>query len=376
MKKTARMAFVAGIAALALTACGDRDDSSGNAAPDDESTSAEPTEATTEASPTAAGNPDFKACMVSDSGGFDDKGFNQTALKGQTDAAELLGIQTAQVESTGDEQYKDNINQLVQEGCNEITTVGFLLGDATLQAAKKNPDVDFAIVDFAFFDDKGNDISPPNAKGLIYATEQPSFLAGYLAAGTSESGIVGTFGGLPLPSVTSFMEGFRQGVTKYNEDNGTDVQLLGWDGKEGSFTEDFEDKTKGQSVGEQLIGQGADIIFPVAGPAGLGGLQAAKDAGAKGIWVDTDGYESTEYGDILLTSVAKGMDVSVTAAITESVEGTFSNELYVGTLENGGVGLSSYHDFEGEIPQELKDKIEELKAGIIDGSITVTPTAG
>ena len=125
----------------------------------------------------------------------------------------------------------------------------------------------------------------------------------------SETGIVGTFGGLHIPTVTIFMEGFRQGVEKYNEDNGTDVKLLGWDGKDGSFTEDFEDKTKGQSVGEQLIGQGADIIFPVAGPAGLGGLQAAKDAGAKGIWVDTDGFESTEYGDILLTSVAKGMDV-------------------------------------------------------------------
>jgi basic membrane protein A len=375
VKKTARMALVAGCMALALTACGDRDDSGDNDNADDASTSAAPTESAS-ASESVAANPDFKACMVSDSGGFDDKGFNQTALKGQTDAGEQFGIETAQVESTGDEQYADNINQLIQEGCNEITTVGFLLGDATLAAATENPDVDFAIVDYAFFDDKGKDVSPPNAKGLTYATDQPSYLAGYLAAGMSESGVVGTFGGLPIPTVTIFMEGFRQGVEKYNEDNGTDVQLLGWDGKDGSFTEDFEDKTKGQSVGEQLIGQGADILFPVAGPAGLGGLQAAKDAGARGIWVDTDGYESTEYGDILLTSVAKGMDVSVTEAIKESIEGTFSNELYNGTLENGGVGLAPYHDFDSEIPQELKDKIDELKQGIIDGSITLTPAAG
>jgi len=366
VKKTARMALVAACAALALTACGDRDDSSGGGSADDETTSAAPSESTSP-SETVAANPDFKACMVSDSGGFDDKGFNQTALKGQTDAADQFGIQTAQVESTGDEQYADNINQLVQQSCNEITTVGFLLGDATLAAAKKNPDIDFAIVDFAY------DKAPANLKGLVYATEQPSFLAGYLAAGSSESGIVGTFGGLPIPSVTSFMEGFRQGVEKYNEDNGAEVQLLGWDGKDGSFTEDFEDKTKGQSVGEQLIGQGADILFPVAGPAGLGGLQAAKDAGAKGIWVDTDGYESTEYGDILLTSVTKGLDVSVTEAIKESIDGTFSNELYTGTLENGGVGLAPYHDFDSKIPQELKDKIDELKQGIIDGSITITP---
>jgi basic membrane protein A len=368
LRRNTRLAalFTAGILTLGMAACGDRDDDKDAADP---TTSAAPTDATTEASPTeATGNPDFKACMVSDSGGFDDKGFNQTALKGQTDAADQFGIETAQVESTGDDQYADNINQLVQEGCNEITTVGFLLGDATLAAAKKNKDIDFAIVDFAY------DKAPANLKGLVYATEQPSFLAGYLAAGSSESGIVGTFGGLPIPSVTSFMEGFRQGVVKYNDDNGTDVQLLGWDGTDGSFTEDFEDKAKGQSVGEQLIGQGADILFPVAGPAGLGGLQAAKDAGAKGIWVDTDGYESTEYGDILLTSVAKGMDVSVTAAISEAIDDTFSNELYVGTLENGGVGLAPYHDFESTIPAELAAKIEELKAGIIDGSITVTAT--
>jgi basic membrane protein A len=360
------MALVAGLAALALTACGDRGDSGDNNAGD--TTSASPTESTSAAAPSSSvpANPNFKACEVSDSGGFDDKGFNQTALKGQTDAAEQFGIQTAQVESTGDEQYADNINQMVQQNCNEITTVGFLLGDATLAAAKKNPDIDFAIVDYAY------DKAPKNLKGLTYQTDQPSYLAGYLAAGMTKSGIIGTFGGLPIPTVTIFMEGFRQGVEKYNEDNGTDVKLLGWDGKDGSFTQTFEDKTKGQSVGEQLIGQGADILFPVAGPAGLGGLQAAKDAGAHAIWVDTDGYESTEYGDILYTSVMKGMDVSVTEAIKEAIEGSFTNDLYVGTLENNGVGLAPYHDFDSQIPQELKDKIDELKQGIIDGSIKVT----
>jgi basic membrane protein A len=360
VKKTARIALVAGLAALALTACGERD----SGASDEPTTTPSASESTSPA-PAADQYPDFKACMVSDSGGFDDKSFNQTSLKGQTDAAEQLGVQTAQVESAGDSEYADNIDQLVQDGCNEITTVGFLLGDATLAAAKKNPDVDFAIVDFAY------EKAPANLKGLVYSTDQPSFLAGYLAAAESESGIVGTFGGLNIPTVTSFMEGFRLGVEKYNEDEGADVQLLGWDGKDGSFTEDFEDKTKGQSVADQMIQQGADIIFPVAGPAGLGGLQAAKDAGVRGIWVDTDGYESTEYGDILLTSVVKGLDVSVTEAIKESAEGTFSNELYSGTLENGGVGLAPYHDFDSEIDQAVKDKIEELKAQIISGELTI-----
>jgi basic membrane protein A and related proteins len=366
VRKTARMALAVGLAALALTACGDRGDSDNDNAGDATTSAAPTSEAPSSSAPS---NPDFKACMVSDSGGFDDKGFNQTALKGQTDAETQFGIQTAKVESTGDEQYADNINQMVQQNCNIITTVGFLLGDATEAAAKKNPDIDFAIVDYAY------EKPAPNLKGLTYSTDEPSYLAGYLAAGMTKSGIIGTFGGLPIPTVTIFMEGFRQGVEKYNEDNGKNVKLLGWDGKDGSFTEDFEDKTKGQSVGEQLIGQGADILFPVAGPAGLGGLQAAKDAGATAIWVDTDGFVSTEYGDILLTSVVKGMDVSVTEAIKESMEGNFSNELYDGTLANGGVGLAPFHDFDSKIPQELKDKIDELKQGIIDGSITIQPAA-
>ena len=359
---TARKMMLAGVAslvALSLTACGEREE---------EPTTSESSAPAESESASASGEqyPDFKACMVSDSGGFDDKSFNQTSLKGQTDAADQFGVETAQVESNSDAEYANNIKQLVQDGCSEVTTVGFLLGDATEAAAKKNPDVDFSIVDFAY------EKPAKNLKGLIFSTDQPAYLAGYLAAAESETGIVGTFGGLNIPTVTIFMEGFRLGVEKYNEDNDGDVQVLGWDGKDGSFTEDFEDKTKGQNVGEQLIQQGADIIMPVAGPAGLGGLQAAQEADVRGIWVDTDGFESTEYGDILLTSVVKGLDVAVTDAIEESASGTFSNEVFSGTLENGGVSLAPYHDFEDQIDQEVKDQIEELKQQIISGDITLS----
>ena len=138
-----------------------------------------------------------------------------------------------------DTEYGDNIQAMVDAGCNQITTVGFLLGDATLAAAKANKDVDFSIVDFAY------EKAPKNLKGLVFNTAEPSYLAGYLAAAKSETGTVGTFGGLNIPTVTSFMDGFKQGVEKYNEDTGADVQLLGWDGTDGSFTEDFEDKSQG-----------------------------------------------------------------------------------------------------------------------------------
>ncbi len=362
MKKTARMAMVAGLVALSLTACGERDSDDNASEP---SSSAPTSEATSEAP--SEQFPDHKACIVSDSGGFDDKSFNQTSYAGLTKAAEDYGVQTAEVESNAPSEFGDNINEMVQQGCNTIATVGFLLGDATEAAAKKNKDVDFAIVDFAY------EKPLPNVKGLTFNTAEPSFLAGYLAAAKSETGTVGTFGGVNIPTVTIFMNGFYQGVQKYNEDEGADVQVIGWnpETQEGSFTNDFENKTLGQSTAEEMITQGADVIFPVAGPAGLGGLQAAQDNDVKAIWVDTDGCESAaEYCDVLLTSVVKAMDVAVEQAILESAQDTFSNEVYEGTLENDGVGLAPYGP-EADIDDELSSKIDELKQQIIDGEITV-----
>jgi basic membrane protein A len=316
VKRTARSAAaLVGVAALTLAACGDRDESSSSSDPS-------PSESASSSEP-AQSNPDFKACIVSDSGGFNDKSFNQTSYAGLQNAAEKLGVETGEVESNSPSEFADNIDAMVQEDCNSITTVGFLLGDATLAAAKKNPKIDFSIVDFAY------EKAPKNLKGLVFNTAEPSFLAGYLAAGTSESGIVGTLGGAQIPSVTAFMDGFQSGIEKYNEDEGTDVQLIGWDKEtqKGTFTNDFESKTKGQSAASEMITQGADIIFPVAGPAGLGALQAVQDNDLKAIWVDTDGCVSAaEYCDVLLTSVMKGMDVAVYESIKASLEGTFTND--------------------------------------------------
>jgi len=352
---------------MALAGCGQREDSTN--ASDDASSSDTPSES----SAPPAENANFKACMVSDSGGFQDKSFNQTSHDGLVSAAKDLGVKTGEVESNSPSEFKDNIEAMVQQDCNSITTVGFLLGDATEAAAKKNPDIDFSIVDFGYAK------PPKNLKGLGFNTAEPSYLAGYLAAGVSKSGIVGTFGGAQIPSVTAFMDGFQMGVEKYNEDNGSDVKVVGWDRKtqKGTFTQDFESKTKGQNAAEEEITQGADIIMPVAGPAGLGALDAVKDQGLQAIWVDTDGCVSAaEYCDVLLTSVMKGMDVAVEDAIKASVDGNFDNTPYTGTLENGGVGLAPFHQQESAVPAELASKIDELKQQIIDGDIEVTPNAG
>jgi basic membrane protein A len=356
-----------GVAALILAGCGERDEPT--SAGDDPT----PTESATSSAP-AQQYPDFKACMVSDSGGFNDKSFNQTSHDGLERAAEELGVQTAEVESNSQAEFPDNINAMVREGCNIVTAAGFLLADATEAAAKRNKDVHFSIVDFGYFNKQGENIAPPNVKGLLFNTAEPAFLAGYLAAGVSETGIVGTFGGLNIPSVTAFMDGYQQGVEQYNEDNDADVQVVGWDRetKKGSFTNDFEAKTKGQNTAEEMITQGADVIMPVAGPAGLGALQAVRDADVKAIWVDTDGCVSAaEYCDVLLTSVMKAMDVAVFEGIKASAEGSFDNTPYTGTLENGGVGLAPFHEQESAVPTDLADRVEELKEQIISGELTV-----
>ena len=316
---------------------------------------------------------DFKACMVSDSGGFDDRSFNQTSYKGMTDAASELGIQTGQVESTSTSDFARNIQSMVDANCKVVVTVGFLLSDDTLAAAKKNPDVDFAIVD-------NNDPEAykgvENLKPLIFNTAQSSFMAGYLAAGTSQTKKVGTFGGIKIPTVTIFMDGFAQGVEYYNSQKNADVQVLGWDTdkQDGQFVGDFEDQKGGQRTAENLISQGADIVLPVAGPAGIGALQAAKASGGKvnAIWVDTDGCVSAEaYCANIVSSVYKGMDVAVADAIKASKDGSFSSDPYVGTLDNQGTGLAPFHEFETKVPAELKTELDQIKADIVSGSIKI-----
>ncbi len=317
-------------------------------------------------------------CEVSDSGGFNDKSFNQTAHKGVTDAESKLGVTGVFLESKTDQDYVPNVNQCVQKNANLTVTVGFLLGDATQAAATANPDLKFAIVDFAYFDKKGNLANPPNLEGLTFSTDQAAFLAGYLAAGMTKSGIIGTFGGINIPPVTIFMNGFAAGILDFNKENGTSVQLLGWDPakQDGTFTGDFTNQDNGKRIAEQFISQGADIILPVAGPVGLGAAAAAQDAGnVMMIGVDTDQFVSApEYDKLWLTSIEKHIDVAVYTAIDQVITNTFQGGgLYVGTLKNDGVGIAPFHEFDSKVPADLKTKLDQLKAGIIAGTVSVDP---
>jgi basic membrane protein A len=213
-----------------------------------------------------------------------------------------------------------------------------------------------------------------NVLGLTFNTAEASFLAGYVAAGMSKTGIVGTFGGINIPPVTVFMDGFAWGVDYHNQQKGTDVVVLGWDAEsqEGTFTGNFESLDDGRSYAEAFFDEGADIVLPVAGPVGLGSAAAAQERGLMLIGVDTDWYVSApEYADVELTSILKNMDVAVYDAAKAVVEGTFEGGLYVGTLENDGVGLAPFHEFEDDVPAELKQELEQVRQGIIDGTIAL-----
>jgi basic membrane protein A and related proteins len=309
-------------------------------------------------------------CEVTDTGGVDDKSFNAAAWAGAQRAADDFGATAKVLESQAETDYAVNINSFVDQKCDLIVTVGFLLGDATDAAAQANPDTNFAIVDYAY------DAPPANLKGLIFNTDEAAFLAGYLAAGMTQTGKVGTFGGLNIPTVTIFMNGLANGVAYYNAQKGTSVEVLGWDPatQEGSFTNNFESLDDGRAFAQSLVDEGADIVMPVAGPVGLGSAQLATELGTFSIiGVDVD-QTISDSGNaaVYLTSVMKGMDNAVYAAADEALNGTFTNNLYVGTLANQGVDIAPYHDWDSKVPQELKDEIDQLRQDIIAGNVSVS----
>lgn len=346
-------AAAAGVGLLALTACGE--------APDEDNGDGGG-EAT-----------DYQACLVSDTSGWDDQSFNQSAMNGLNAAIDEFGIDSSSAESQSDADYAPNVDSMVQQGCDLVFGVGFLLQEAVQDAAQDNPETDFALIDELFME--GDEVLElENGKPLQFNTAEAAYLAGYVAAAMSETGTVGTFGGIQVPPVAVFMDGFADGVDRYNEDTGEDVNVVGWDkeSQQGSFTGDFENQAQGRALTEQLLSQGADVIMPVAGLVGLGAAAAIEEDGeAMMIWVDEDGYESTDYGDIILTSVLKDISTAVYDTIDEAANEEFSNEPYVGTLENGGVGLAPFHEFEDEVPAEVIEAVEAIQQEIIDGETVV-----
>ena len=371
-RKVVASGLVTLLASATLAACGDAPEEETTTGSDTSSASSEPAVS------------DFLPCIVSDAGGFDDKSFNQLGFEGAKQAADELGVELKPVESNSENDFAPNLESLIGEGCDVIVTVGFALSAATKESATANPDVEYVLIDDSAdggadgteFDGKAD---VENIKPLLYNTAQAAFLAGYAAADYTKTGKVGTYGGLPFPTVTIFMDGFKQGAEYYAKEKGKDVEVVGWDGKDGSFTGGFEANEAATSTAKQILDQDVDVILPVGGPIYEGAITAIEDSGKDiaMVGVDADLYETDPSTQpYVMTSILKGMKVSTYEAVLAAGNDEFDFSPYVGTLENDGVGVAPFHEFEDKVSPELAADLETVKAGIIDGSIEVTSYLG
>ncbi|CAB4871635.1 unannotated protein [freshwater metagenome] len=240
-------------------------------------------------------------------------------------------------------------------------------------AAKEDRSQNFSVLDATLHD--GADPPNPsdsNVEEITFATGQAAFLAGYLAAGVTKTGVIGTYGGLQIPTVTVFMDGLSAGIKKYNEDHSTSVKLLGWDGANGSFVGNFTDRVAGQTITRQFIAAGADIIMPLGGGASLGTVAEFREkqyADRSIIWADVDGC-TTLPGDCkyFLTTVEKRLDNAVFEAIKSAVNDDFKGTVRTETLKNDGVGLAPFHTFDSRVPASLKKELAKYRSKIIAGT--------
>ena len=301
----------------------------------------------------------LKVGLIADAGELNDKGFNELAYKGLQRAKRELGIDGRVVEAKSSQDYVPNIAALVRQGYQFVIGVGFAQGDAIAIAAKRFPEVEFAIVDYDHALLKGN---PANAQGLLFREEQVGYLVGTLAALSAKRAggrTVSAVGGFKEPPVDRFIAGYRAGAQAAVP--GTKVAY--------GYSQDWEDLAKCKELALDQISKGSKVVFQVAGGCGLGALSAAKDKGVWGIGVDAD---QSFLGPHILTSALKGVDQAVFLTIQAVQDGTWKgggNAVF--GLDREGVGLGTVSD---KVPQEDVDAVDDVEQKIADGEITNIPT--
>jgi basic membrane protein A and related proteins len=301
----------------------------------------------------AAGGEAIRVGLVTDIGGLNDRGFNSLANQGLERAADELGVETRVLESKSDADYIPNLSQLADEGYDLVISVGFLMGEATQKAAQEYPDTDFAIIDFAY------EKAEPNLQGLVFKEQEVGYLVGYLAGLKTETNVVSTVGGQKIPPVDRFIAGYAAGAKAANPD----VQTLN------GYSQDFVDQAKCKEVALDQIAKKSDVVFQVAGGCGLGALDAADEKGVLGIGVDAD---QGHLGDHILTSAQKKVDQAVYQTIEKAVNQEFEGGgVTVFGLAEDGVGPGEYN---ADVTEEDKTKLDEVKQQIIDGEVTIPET--
>jgi basic membrane protein A len=312
----------------------------------------------------------LKVGLVTDVGGVNDKSFNQSAWEGTQKATKEFGWDVKFIESKQPTDYEKNIDQFATEKYDVIITVGFLMGDATAIKAKQYPNIKFAIVDNAYFPTKGvkycdetkkdcyADGGLTNVTSLMFQEDQVGFLAGVLAGGMTKTGTVCTVSGMEIPPVVRFVVGFQNGA-KWIKSDAKTLNV---------YIPSFIDPAKGKETGQSMIAQGCDVVFGVGGNTGNGGLLAAKEKNLMAIGVDVDQYNTyPEVKSALISSAAKNVDAAVYTFLKSVNDKNVKAGVATANLQNGGVGLAPFHDWDSKIPQTVKDKIkqatDDLKSG-------------
>ena len=311
----------------------------------------------------------ISVALVTDTGGVDDRGFNEFSINGLEKAESELDIEKRVYVSQSADDYLPNLTAAAEEGHDLVIAVGFLLAPATIETAAKFPDISFAGVDH-FYGEEGKDTgcedagtcAVPNALGMQYPSEESGYLAGVVAALMTKSGTVSTVGGKKIPPVDNWIAGYQQAV----KDTKPSVKTLN------AYSDNFDDLAKCKEIALDQIAQGSDVVFQVAGKCGLGALDAACEKNVTAIGVDVD---QSSQGPCVVTSALKPLESSVFALIE-----TFKNGEFQGGT-NAFYGVADLPDaellteFQGEVPENVQPAVDEaekkLKAGTIDPPATV-----
>lgn len=299
--------------------------------------------------------------LVFDVGGLGDKSFNDAAYRGLTRAEAELDLETRYVEPGDGSERETALRQLAAAGFDLVIGVGFIFTDDMRAVARDFPAVKFACIDFSI--NPGDPPPPPNLVGLRFREEQGSFLVGALAALVSRSGKVGFVGGMDIPLIHKFQAGYTAGVravcptcTVYAAYAGTEPKA-------------FADPTTGKELALAQYGRGADVIFHASGKTGIGVFNAAEAEHRLAIGVDADQFHDAPC--CVLTSMVKGVDVSVVDTIHAVAEGRFTGGIRELGLREDGVGYVYDDHNRAWIPDAVRARVEELRRQIIAGEIEV-----
>lgn len=352
MKKKTIALMLAAAMAASLTACGGSGSTSETKA---ESQAAADTAAAKEEDKKEEGSDEkkdgseFKIGLVTDVGGVNDASFNQSSWEGLQKAAEDFGVEVNYLESSTDADYVPNIETFIDEEYDLIISVGYMLADATKQAAEANPDCKFAIIDDASID-------LPNVTCLMFRQEQSSYLVGYVAGLMTKTDNIGFVIGMANENMNLFGYGYCAGAIDANPD--ITIQQFN--------ANSFADPATGKTNAGTAITNGADIIFHAAGATGLGVIEACQEAGVYAIGVDRDQYNDAP--GTVVTSAMKRVDTAVYDSVEALIEGALEGGVHTYDLAAGGVDIAPSQDL---LPEDVKKAVEDVKAKIVAGEVTV-----